>query len=77
MARSFAGLNSYGLFFLWGYVKSKVFITQPESLQDLRQRIIYVSITPEMLHNVREEFHDRLYICQEVNGEHFKQLTKL
>lgn len=65
-------------FFLWGFVKSKVFITQPQSLEDLRQRIIQVcaSISHEMFHNVREEFHDRLYICQEVNGGHFEHLIK-
>lgn len=65
-------------FFLWGYVKSKVFVTQPESLDELRQRIIGIcaSLTPEVFQNVREEFEDRLFMCQEVNGAHFEHLIK-
>lgn len=63
-------------FFLWGYLKSKVFITEPDSLLDLRQRIIdeCVAIPRETFSNVRQEISNRLYHCQEVQGRHFEQL---
>lgn len=65
-------------FFLWGYVKERVFTTQPETLQELRQRItdVCATITPEILTNVRAEFQNRLYYCQEVGGSHFEHLIK-
>lgn len=65
-------------FFLWGYLKSKVYKTLPESLNDLRQRIIdgCNRITPAILANVRKEFEDRLFYCLEVNGHHFQHLLK-
>lgn len=63
-------------FFVWGYLKSKIYATQPESLDDLRNRIINEcrQITPEMLRNVRERFEQNLFYCMEVNGGHFQHL---
>lgn len=63
-------------FFLWGYLKSKVYRTRPETIEELEQRITEVcrNITPETYENVRQEFHNRLFMCQEVNGEHFEHL---
>lgn len=65
-------------FFLWGYIKSEVYKTAPGSLNELRQRITDVCsrITPQMLHNIREEFTHRIFICQEVHGGHFQHLLK-
>lgn len=63
-------------FFLWGHLKSKVYMTQPTSLEDLQQRIVNEcrQITPQMLQNVRERFEQNLYYCMEVGGEHFQHL---
>lgn len=63
-------------FFLWGHLKSKIYATQPASLEILRQRIIHEcrQITPEMLQNVRERFEQNLYYCMEVEGQHFEHL---
>lgn len=63
-------------FFLWGYIKDKVYATKPRDLDDLRQRIIHVctDITPEIIRSSLENFYVRLGICQEVQGEHFEQL---
>lgn len=63
-------------FFLWGHLKSKIYATQPESLDDLRNRIINEcrQITPQMLNNVRERFQQNLFYCMEVNGAHFQHL---
>ncbi|CAH0391520.1 unnamed protein product [Bemisia tabaci] len=63
-------------FFLWGHLKSKVFETPPADIEELKQRITEEcrKITPEMLQKVREEFVNRLFYCQEVNGAQFEHL---
>lgn len=63
-------------FFLWGHLKSKIYATQPTSLQDLRERITNEChlITPDMLQNVRNRFEDNLYHCMEVGGQQFQHL---
>lgn len=63
-------------FFLWGYLKSKVYVTKPNDIEDLKQRIRHEirQITPEMLRNVRDAFYFRLALCQERNGAHFEHL---
>jgi len=65
-------------FFLWGHLKSKIYATEPESLDDLRNRITNECqrITPDMLRNVREHFRQLLYYCMEVNGGHFQHLIR-
>lgn len=65
-------------YFLWGYVKSVVFKTVCGSLAELRRRIVEVcsEITPQTLHNVREEFTTRLFMCQEMQGGHVEHLLK-
>ena len=54
--------------------KIQDYTTQPESLDDLRARIINEcrQITPEILSNVRERFQQYLHYCMEVNGAHFQ-----
>lgn len=63
-------------FFLWGYIKSLVYKTQPVSLDELRQRIIEAcqNIPREIFQNVRQEFENRLYFCLEQIGRHFEHL---
>lgn len=63
-------------FFLWGHLKSKIYSTEPESLEDLRQRIVNEcrQITPEHLQNVRNRFEQNLYYCMEANGAQFEHL---
>lgn len=65
-------------FFLWGYLKTKIYKTQPASLEDLRQRIINEcqTITPEMLQNVRNRFEQNLYYCMDTEGQHFEHMLK-
>ncbi|EFN72307.1 hypothetical protein EAG_00103, partial [Camponotus floridanus] len=62
--------------FLWGHLKSKIYETQPASLEDLRQRIVNEchKITPQMLQNVRQRFEQNLYYCMEAGGQHFEHL---
>lgn len=63
-------------FFLWGHLKSKIYATQPASIEELRERITLEcqQITPDMLRNVRRRFEQNLYYCMEVNGGHFQHL---
>lgn len=63
-------------FFLWGHIKSKVYSTPPDTLEDLRRRIIHEcrEVTPQMLQNVRHRFEDNLYHCMDVGGQQFEHL---
>lgn len=63
-------------YFLWGYIKSKVYFNRPATIEQLKERIRdeMGAIQPETLQNVRAEFQKRLAYCQEVNGNQFEQL---
>ena len=63
-------------FFLWRYLKSKVYSTKPQNLDELRQRITNTctDIQPEMIQSAIQNFYVRLGQCQEVNGGHFEHL---
>lgn len=65
-------------FFLWGYLKSKVFKTKPANVEVLKERITHECrlISPEIIRNVQNEFHCRLRYCQRVNGQHFEHLKR-
>lgn len=64
-------------YFLWGYLKSKVYFNRPEIIDNLKTRIReeIERISPEMLQNVTDEFQQRTYYCQEVNGYQFEPLS--
>ncbi|XP_039280434.1 uncharacterized protein LOC120350562 [Nilaparvata lugens] len=59
-------------FFLWGYLKSKVFETRPATIQNLKMRITQEirAITPEVLRRVSENFSSRLRQCVQNDGRH-------
>lgn len=63
-------------FFLWGYLKSKVYIDRPQNLQELKKRfrLEIRNITPEMIHNVQEECCFQFNYCQEVCGWQSKHI---
>lgn len=63
-------------FFLWGYLKSKVYFNRPASLEELKNRIRAEirAITPQTLQNVLQDFRNRLAFCQEVDGHQFEHL---
>ena len=64
------------VFFLWGYLKHKVYFNKPNSIDELKNIIRQEirQIAPETVHNVLEEFTHRLAYCQEVNGKQFEHL---
>jgi hypothetical protein len=63
-------------FFLWGHLKSKIYVNMPDDIETLKDRIRTEirSITPETIQNAINEFEIRLYHCQAVNGGHFEHL---
>lgn len=67
-------------FFLWGYVKHKVYETQPRDLDDLRTRIRDafdgIRETPGMLKRVGESIVNRLRLCVSRNGAHIEHVLK-
>lgn len=59
-------------FFLWGYIKSRVYATKPADLSILENRIRDEcgSITPDMLSNVGEACVKKWLLCHERGGAH-------
>lgn len=64
-------------FFLWGYLKFKVFQSRPRDLLELKQRIAEeVQAIPQgMLERVFDAFFKRLEECQCVQGRHLKDVV--
>lgn len=63
-------------FFLWGYLKSKVYVNKPRTLEDLKEAITQevASITAEMLEKVFDSFAERLEECMARNGHHLNDV---
>lgn len=63
-------------FFLWGYLKSKVYQNRPHNIRDLKDRIRIEMgrITQDVIGRVREEFTARLSHCLIADGRQFEHL---
>lgn len=63
-------------FFLWGHLKTMVFATPPQTLEELERRIRVecTRITPNHLQNVRDCFVNRLVHCIGADGLHFEHV---
>ena len=63
-------------FFLWVYLKAKVFATRPENIQELKVRIAeeVQRIDRVLLHRVMDHFVSILEKCIEVDGGHLKDV---
>lgn len=63
-------------FFYWGYVKSIVYETPPETEQELRDSIVVAahSITPNLLSRVQQNVLRRAEACLLANGGNFEHL---
>ena len=61
-------------FFVWGYLKSKIFKTPPGNIQILRERIINeiteLSQRPEFIIRSIREMRRRTVLCLQRNGQH-------
>lgn len=63
-------------FFLWGYVKERVYQEAFTNINNLKQAIrnAFQSIDRNMLLQVRRSFRDRIELCQERNGHQLEHL---
>ena len=63
-------------FFLWGYLKEKVFKHRPRSLEDLKERIRQEidAIPPEITRRVMKNFRERLKQCVANDGRHMSDM---
>ncbi|GBO35361.1 hypothetical protein AVEN_41616-1 [Araneus ventricosus] len=61
-------------FFLWGYIKQRVYATPPPILIELRNRITdaCACVSPAMLYNVQREVQSRVQMCIVAEGYHFE-----
>ncbi|GBO43071.1 hypothetical protein AVEN_48071-1 [Araneus ventricosus] len=61
-------------FFLWGYIKQRMYATPPPTLQELRNRITdaCASVSPAMLYNVQRKVQFRVQMCIVAEGHHFE-----
>ena len=59
-------------FFLWGYLKSKVYASKPKTIHELKCNIRaeIAAITPEMLANVMQNARKRAAFCVSNGGGH-------
>ena len=63
-------------FFLWGYLKEKVYVTPPRDLDDLKERVENTcrQLTPDVLRSVVENMGRRLHTCIAADGGHFEHV---
>jgi hypothetical protein len=63
-------------YFLWGYLKAKVYENGPRSLNELRANITAVvnTISADLLHNAVNSLVHRARLCIDVGGQHFQHL---
>ncbi|GBM04235.1 hypothetical protein AVEN_41045-1 [Araneus ventricosus] len=61
-------------FFLWGYIKQRVYATPPPTFQELRNRITVAcaSVSSAFLNNVQREVQSRVQMCTVAEGHHFE-----
>ncbi|KAJ8980142.1 hypothetical protein NQ317_014636 [Molorchus minor] len=62
-------------YFLYGHMKSVIYKTEVDDIDDLQQRVFAVAadITPDVLVRVCENFNRRIDACILADGNHFEQ----
>ena len=67
-------------FFLWGYVKSRVFVSPPANVDDLRQRIVreidHVKRDQMMIKRAVRDMIRRARMCIQEGGRHIERLLE-
>ena len=63
-------------FYLWGYLKNKVYRNKPTTLHDLKQNIIQEigAITPQTLAKTMQNMVKRVDECIRLDGDHLKRI---
>ena len=67
-------------YFLWGYVKSKLFVAPPESVDDLKRKINdeleAVKRNPELIRRAVRDMIRRARMCIDTGGHHIEHLLE-
>ena len=73
---SFEVGSSRESFFLWGYLKSKIYVRKPRTVDDLKVSIRdeIATVPQEMLLNVMQNFEERLRTCVRKEGGHLSDI---
>ena len=63
-------------FFLWGYLRSKVYVRKPRTVDDLKVSIReeFATVPQEMLVNVMQNFEERLRTCVRQEGRRLSDI---
>jgi len=63
-------------FFPWGYLKSKVYVRKPHTVDGLKVSIRkeIATVPQEMLVNVMQNFQERLRTCVRQEGRHLSDI---
>jgi len=63
-------------FFLWGYLKSKVYAQKPRNIDELKNKIKeeIASIPLDVIHRVVENIRNRLEECSRRDGHHLEDI---
>ena len=61
-------------FWLWGYLKDKVYLNKPQTIQELKANIQQeiLSLQPPILRTVRENSLERARLCKAENGGYLR-----
>ena len=64
-------------FFLWGYLKSKVYVTDLSNLQELKDNITHqiVQISPDTLRKSMQNTVKRAQSGRSISGHHLKDIV--
>lgn len=63
-------------FFLWGYIKEKVYSNNPQTLEALKEniRVVIREITPQVCEMVMQNFLKRMTNCSQSRGGHLPDI---
>ena len=63
-------------FWLWGYLKDKVYVNKPRTIQELKSNIRQeiLSVPPQMLRSVMENSLKRAQVCEAENGGYLRDI---
>ena len=63
-------------FFLWGHLKSKIYVRKPRTVDDLKVSIReeIATVPQEMLVNLMQNFEERLRTCVRQEGRHLSDI---
>ncbi|GBM13500.1 hypothetical protein AVEN_249937-1 [Araneus ventricosus] len=77
LATEISGLDTLRFFFLWGYVKDRVYMPpMPKTIEEIKVCICnaLASVTEQMLQNVWREMDYRLDVVRVTKGSHIEHL---